>query len=226
MNKSFAYEYKKSAMEDTPDLWSRIEVGIDTNQPGAERVVTTSKKVIPFYKKYGGLLAACFCIFVLIPCVVVGIRINRSSLYSEDASGMEQSASESFYEEAPAVSDATEEPAQAPVEDMAPAQDTAEAAPAGEAQADSESEMNSSALMDGATIRDLQLIIEEIDTNSYAASVLEDPNGYFEAGELIRFKKDSYLELDFKIGDSYTATLNYYADEDIPLEVIQAEKNN
>ena len=220
MNKNFAYEYKKSAMEDTPDLWSRIEAGIDANQSAAESVSAASKKVIPFYKKYGGLLAACFCIFVLVPCVVIGIRINRSSLYSENASdaGMDQ--------EAPAAADAAEESAQAPAENMAPTQDTAESAPAAEAQADFESEANSFALTDGATIRDLQLIIEEIDINSYVASVLEDPNGYFEAGERIRFTKDSYLELDFKIGDSYTATLNYYADEVIPLEVIQAEKNN
>ncbi len=223
MNKSFEYEYKEFAAKDTPDLWSRIESGIDSDMSALENTAAAPGKVIPFYKKYGGLLAACFCIFILVPSVIISIRIRHDTSYSEKAldTGIEQNASESLYEEAPAAE------AEESLSEEAPAEASAAEAEEdfAEAPAEKEDAADLLSLADGTALRNLHLTIEKIGTGIYTASVLDDPNGYFEAGDLISFTKDSYLESDFELGCSYTVTLNYYADEVISLEAIRAEKN-
>ncbi len=230
MNNSFEYQYKKFAAKDAPDLWNRIESSIDAGMLPSENTAATPKKGIPFYKKYGGLLAACACIFILVPTVMIGIRLNQSSLHSEKAldAGMEQSAAQDLAEssaedaaenlaEAPAI-DAAENPAEAPATEM-----TGNLAAVSE---EKEVAADSLSLIDGTALRSLRMVIEENNAGIYTASVLEDPNGYFKAGDLISFTKDSYLKLNFELGCSYTMTLNYYTDEAVPLEAIRAEKNN
>lgn len=218
MNNSFEYQYKKFAAKDAPDLWNRIESSIDAGMLPSENTAATPKKGIPFYKKYGGLLAACACIFILVPTVMIGIRLNQSSLHSEKAldAGMEQSAAQDLAESS--AEDAAENPAEAPATEM-----TGNLAAVSE---EKEVAADSLSLIDGTALRSLRMVIEENNAGIYTASVLEDPNGYFKAGDLISFTKDSYLKLNFELGCSYTMTLNYYTDEAVPLEAIRAEKNN
>lgn len=220
MNKDFEKEYKKSAIDDTPDLWSRIEAGIDTKMDTA----INTKKVIPFYKKYQGLLAACICLIVVIPAAIIGLRSN----------GQNKAVMESAIEKS-AITDAAEESA-----DMEAAPDTAAAEAEsscdinladGAVQADSaesieafEAVKASKAPDDGMTLREVKLQITSASSDNYTAAIADDPNGYFQAGDTVSFTKDSYLKLDFESGSSYTVTMNYYADETIPYEVIKAVK--
>ena len=64
MNKDFEKEYKKLMTEDVPDLWGRIEAGLEPKE--------TAVKKVNFWKKYrvwGTLAAACLCLALILPAL-------------------------------------------------------------------------------------------------------------------------------------------------------------
>lgn len=229
MNKNFEEEYKKSAIDDTPDLWNRIEAGIDAKTNSSTKVNPASKerKVVPFYKKYQGLLAACICLIVVIPAAIIGLKANGQMSFSDKASteSAEVAASEDTYMEELAAEEAAVE--EAAVEEAA-VEETAEtesdAAEAHKFAATAEALKPATVPNEGMTLREIKLLVTAVSLDNCTATIEEDPNSYFEAGDTVSFTKDSYLKLDFESGSSYTVTMNYYADEAIQYEVIKAVK--
>lgn len=79
MNKDLEKEYKELMTEDVPDLWGRIEAGLEPKQP-------VSKKV-SFWRKsrvWGAAIAACVCVAISVPVIYSQLRSNNMST-SENA---------------------------------------------------------------------------------------------------------------------------------------------
>ena len=100
MSKDFEQAYKKSAQAEAPDLWDRIEAGLNAKS------VPEKKKKTLIFKRYSGVIAAAVCVAVIIPAAVL---IRQSSKgYSttdvtesieeaesaEETGGMEEDAAE------------------------------------------------------------------------------------------------------------------------------------
>ena len=68
MNKNLEIEYKAQMQNDVPDLWDRIEAGLEEKTPATknEKVYTYSKRK-KLYTLGGGVLAAGLCLAVGLP---------------------------------------------------------------------------------------------------------------------------------------------------------------
>lgn len=161
---NFENEYKNYAKESTPDLWDRIEAGVDAyeasqssannqsnenqsnivsfNKEESEVKVTPSKKN---WKKYSGLIVAAAAVIIVAPAIILmsdgGLSKVDSAPTAMDAQPMmsetaAEEAAEPSYEDSESVNAATEDVAEeeTATTDEAPAQ---EAAPVCEAPAES-----------------------------------------------------------------------------------------
>ena len=119
MSKNFEEEYKKLALDEVPDLWDRIEAGLSeksapaTHAPGDQREAAgkqdrayrkksdkQGKTVRVFFRRYAGAVAAVFCVFIIIPAVMLIGRTGNKSLSEKMAdTAMEESAFEITAEE-------------------------------------------------------------------------------------------------------------------------------
>lgn len=65
MNKDLEKEYKKLMTESTPDLWERIEAGLEPKELTAEKGNPWRR-----YRTWGLAAAACLCIMVTVPVML------------------------------------------------------------------------------------------------------------------------------------------------------------
>ena len=73
MNKDLEKEYKELMTEDVPDLWGRIEAGLEPKEPAAKA---------SFWRKYhawGMAAAACLCLAVAAPMIYNSVFDNSMS---------------------------------------------------------------------------------------------------------------------------------------------------
>ena len=73
MNKDLEKEYKELMSEDVPDLWGRIEAGLEPKKPAAK---------VSFWRKYrtlGMAAAACLCLAVVGPMIYNIVSENNAS---------------------------------------------------------------------------------------------------------------------------------------------------
>lgn len=73
MNKDLEKEYKELMTEDVPDLWGRIEAGLESKESAAK---------VSFLRKYrtlGMAAAACLCLAVVGPMIYSGISGDSAS---------------------------------------------------------------------------------------------------------------------------------------------------
>lgn len=72
MSKDFEEEYRRYQSQNAPDLWSRIEAGIDSQQ---EESKTSAKKVISFpIRRTAAIAAACIAVIICIPSLRIWMR--------------------------------------------------------------------------------------------------------------------------------------------------------
>ena len=64
MNKDLEIEYKKLMTENTPDLWERIEAGLEPKEATAKKGDLWRR-----YRTWGLAVAACLCIMVTVPAM-------------------------------------------------------------------------------------------------------------------------------------------------------------
>lgn len=64
MNKDLEKEYKELMTEDVPDLWGRIEAGLEPKEPVVKKVNFRKK-----YRVWGTLAAACLCLALILPAL-------------------------------------------------------------------------------------------------------------------------------------------------------------
>lgn len=74
MSKDLKNEYKELMTEDVPDLWDRIEAGLEPKQPTAEKRNPWGK-----YRVWGAAVAACLCLMVTVPVI---LREGKGGNYS------------------------------------------------------------------------------------------------------------------------------------------------
>ena len=94
MSKKLEAEYKELMSEDVPDLWERIEVGLEPKQAVAPKKIKWKK-----YSTWGLATAACLCLLVTAPALLreMGDKSSSNSAaessvaeeYNEAAAGME-----------------------------------------------------------------------------------------------------------------------------------------
>lgn len=119
MSKNFEEEYKKLALDEVPDLWDRIEAGLSEKSAPATHALEDQreaegkqdrayrkksdkqgKTVRVFFRRYAGVVAAVFCIFIIIPAVMlIGSSGNKSFSEKMADTKMEESAFETTAEE-------------------------------------------------------------------------------------------------------------------------------
>lgn len=75
MNKDLEKEYKELMTEDVPDLWGRIEAGLEPKQPTAKQVSLWRKKRV-----WGTVAAACICIAISVPVIRSQFRNENMSM--------------------------------------------------------------------------------------------------------------------------------------------------
>lgn len=100
MSKDFEKEYIELAQNEIPDLWDRIEAGLnEKSAPGNQTAVMEEKqatnqqqenaaksktKIVFTFKRYAGLAAAILCVALIIPASTLIFRSGGKS-YSTDA---------------------------------------------------------------------------------------------------------------------------------------------
>lgn len=65
MNKSLEKEYKELMAENVPDLWERIETGLEPKQPAVKKGNLWKR-----YRMWGLAVAACLCMMVTVPVIL------------------------------------------------------------------------------------------------------------------------------------------------------------
>ncbi len=85
MSKKLESEYKNLILQDVPDLWSRIEAGLEPKQQDL-RKSSNEKKIVSFRKKYktwGTIAVACACVAIALPVFVNSIN-NKNEISASD----------------------------------------------------------------------------------------------------------------------------------------------
>lgn len=154
MNKDFEKAYKELARVEAPDLWDRIENGL--NEKSAP--VKKKSSFVVFLKRYSALAAAVLCAVILIPAMIV-MKRSGSKSFSEKAMSAEdfntavteacetteEAVSEESVEES--VEELVEESVEEPVEEYAAAtaadMEAGEGAQTGAAMAETETATDS-----------------------------------------------------------------------------------
>ncbi len=118
MNKDFEKAYKELARVEAPDLWDRIENGLN------EKSAPVKKKpsFVVFLKRYSALAAAVLCAVILIPAMIV-MKRSGSKSFSEKAMPAEDFntavTEECETTEEAVTEESVEESAEEPVEESA-----------------------------------------------------------------------------------------------------------
>lgn len=94
MNKNLEKEYKELMTENVPDLWERIEAGLEPKQPTAKR-----ENLWKRYRTWGLAAAACLCLMVTVPVILRGnssgsTRSDSAPAYDGGMAGGSQNAAE------------------------------------------------------------------------------------------------------------------------------------
>lgn len=115
MNKDFESEYREYQKMSVPDLWDRIEAGIDA----LEEDKAEPKKIIKFpVRKMATIAAACFAVIICIPALGILIQVfggskSEDSVTTNETAAVEyESACEEEYFAADSIFDS--EPSEAP----------------------------------------------------------------------------------------------------------------
>lgn len=96
MSKDFEQAYKEAAQMEAPDLWDRIEAGLQNKSVPEKNVILEKKDRKKYSGKifnYSGLIAAAVCVAVIIPAAV----LLRQTSKGYSASGVTEETAESLY---------------------------------------------------------------------------------------------------------------------------------
>ncbi len=145
MNKDFEKAYKELARVEAPDLWDRIENGLNEKSAPVKR----KSSFVVFLKRYSALAAAVLCAVILIPAMIV-MKRSGSKSFSEKAMPAEDlntAVTEACETTEEAVAEeSVEESAEEPVEEYAGAaadMEAGEGAQTGAAMAEMETAKDS-----------------------------------------------------------------------------------
>lgn len=120
MERDFELEYRELKQNETPDLWNRIEAGLSEKKIAAVALENESKSIdierfvmkkqTP-WKRWGLLAAACLCVVIIFPAVMIGLTGSYKS--NSSSSGHADSAASTDLMESSTSTDAAAEAAEA-----------------------------------------------------------------------------------------------------------------
>ena len=211
MERDFELEYRELKQNETPDLWNRIEAGLSEKKIAAVPLENESKSIdierfivkkqTP-WKRWGLLAAACLCVVIIFPAVMMTI----TGSYKSNSSGSTDSAASTELRESSTSTDA----AAAEVFDTAPA----EAAEEGKA----ETEYTESAAADAGSMAggSETAALEDAETSEEAeteAAVPELTEGQILEGVVVQI-----LQVDETGGENVYQAVVLEADTDAVME--------
>lgn len=240
MERDFELEYRELKQNETPDLWNRIEAGLSEKKIAAVPLENESKSIdierfvmkkqTP-WKRWGLLAAACLCVVIIFPAVMIGLtdsyKSNNSSSGSTDSAASAELMESSTSTDA-AAAEAFDTASAETAEEEGKAEASEEAA-AGAA----EPESSDGQILEGAIVQILQ-VDETGEETIYQAVVLEtDTDAVLESGMQIELICNDETQYDFvrepreekglKIEETYEVSLQYEQDM---LFVLKAAKKN
>ncbi|MCM1136309.1 MAG: hypothetical protein NC400_12135 [Clostridium sp.] len=92
MSKDFEQAYKDLMQAEAPDLWNRIEAGLESKSAPEEKIAEKEpKKKVLVFRRYSGLAAAMVCAAVIIPAFVLIRQTSKGYSASDTAEAIEES---------------------------------------------------------------------------------------------------------------------------------------
>ena len=240
MERDFELEYRELKQNETPDLWNRIEAGLSEKKIAAVPLENESKSIdierfvmkkqTP-WKRWGLLAAACLCVVIIFPAVMIGLtdsyKSNNSSSGSTDSAASAELMESSTSTDA-AAAEAFDTASAETAEEEGKAEASEEAA-AGAA----EPESSDGQILEGAIVQILQ-VDETGEETVYQAVVLEsDTDAVLENGMQVELICNDETQYDFvrepreekglKKEETYEVSLQYEQDRFV---VLTAAKKN
>lgn len=210
MNKDLEKEYKELMQKDAPDLWGRIEAGLEPKEPVVRNKVNFWRK----YRTWGAAAAACLCLIITVPVLLQGFF-----------NGEEMSAHNKGANFSPAMDD---ERPHGNLFDLNKTDEWSES-PKGEHydqsggmsseshnSVDTDSELHEPAA-DGAyssetndfctIIATVMEVLEEAGERVYLVRLVETDGRFFSEGDIIRLYEWDVLEYELAEGETYLIDL-------------------
>lgn len=236
MERDFEQEFRELKQNEVPDLWNRIEAALPEKKAAA--VLPEENKTMPVeryvlkkrmsWRNWGILIAACFCVLILIPVMFLRIA-DYSGDTGSDSSSMNSDSGAAQWEKADAASadaEASEGTSEAGMgEDVSEsAESVAGAAEDGGTEDEGMRGQNAAEWEDGQILEGVIVEIEDVDLSGqevfYEALVVQEDDGQLlDAGMEVRIFCDDESVYDFpheprqqallKTGGRYTVTLCY-----------------
>ncbi len=106
MERDFELEYRELKQNETPDLWNRIEAGLSEKKIATAPLENESKSIDierfavkkqTSWKRWGLLAAACLCVVIIFPAVMITLTGSHKS-NSSSSSGADSAASTDLME--------------------------------------------------------------------------------------------------------------------------------
>lgn len=233
MERDFELEYKELKQSETPDLWNRIEAGLSEKKiatvPFEENRNAylkrfTVKKQTP-WKRWGLLAAACLCVVIVLPAMMISLTNSEKSSSSADTASPAEESADGFAGGAEAGADMAEtaENTASESEEDNGALEESESAAAAEPEAVSPDSMTLE-LTGGQILEEAVVQILSADTADekeiYMATVKEPDADRILTEEMpiciicdadseYGFPRGTRDETALKTGESYTVTLRY-----------------
>ena len=232
MERDFELEYRELKQNETPDLWNRIEAGLSEKKIAAVPLENESKSIdierfvvkkqTP-WKRWGLLAAACLCVVIIFPAVMIGLTGSSkshsrnsadtaastdlmensasSAAASESAEAFDTASDNAAAEERKAETEYAESTTDDAGSSMAGGSETAAIEDAEASEEESEEvaapEISDGQILEGAVVQILQAD-ETGEETVYQAVVLEaDTDAVMESGMQIELICDDETQYDF-----------------------------
>ncbi|MCM1251224.1 MAG: hypothetical protein NC321_00220 [Clostridium sp.] len=223
MERDFELEYREMKQNETPDLWSRIEAGLSDKKIATttleEPVTVRPERFVvrkqASWKRWGLLAAACLCVVILFPAVIMGITgsYKNSSSAADTSLADEGNMSGSMSTSTTAAAEASEpveESASAAAEEPVGEADSGAAEePVGETDSASETseapeeaastlpELTDGQVLEGAVVQILQVDETGEETVYHAVVIEADADAVMEDGMQVELICNDKTQYDF-----------------------------
>ena len=188
MSRNLEKEYKEMMEEEMPDLWGRIEAGLEPKQTGLQ------KKSL--WKKYGpwgmAAVAACLCLAVIVP-----VMLNNGVNFSNEADDMQNMAIAPQNYGAGELNAGMAGEAAAEAENM-------------------QYDGSSAEVNDGlCVIRGVVTDVSEVqDITAYTVEIVETENEDFSAGDTVVLYDSGFMTEELLTGETYRLSVIIAADSE------------
>lgn len=219
MNKNLEKEYKELVKDNVPDLWDRIEVGLEPKQAEAEQQESAQPVPVKINwwrrsRVWGVAAAACLCLMITVPVIYGKFKSGDAST---DGMSMQYGATQngSSYTDHAANFGGRNEYTEAVGAENAGA--NAVGAEAAVPQDYNDAAVNDAYARPYCSILAVVMeVVEEEDRKAYFVQIdkiYEDDNGDLAEGDVLKMYDENVYENEMVEGKSYLIDFNIYTDD-------------